>query len=617
MCGIIVAVAQRNVVPILLEGLIKLEYRGYDSAGLAVINNNKFLLNKAKGKVKFLQNVVNHNNTNGLIGIAHTRWATHGKPSEINAHPHIINNSIALVHNGIIENYECLRASILSNNHDFRFKSDTDSEVIAAKIYFYKKLGMDFLSAVIKTCNELVGAYSICVMDIQEPQHIIAARFGSPLVIGIGIGEYFVASDCLALQNLTQNVIYLKDGDVVKLSTAGLKIYDLAGKKIKRNNHQSVVSRESVNKGHYRHFMQKEIFEQPQAIAAAMEGRVINGRIVDNFLGVNANNILAVCKNIQIIACGTSYYAGLIAKYLFEEFAAIHCCVDISSEFRYRNKVVLDGTLLITISQSGETADTIAALKNVLDIKGSDIKKYCGFLTICNVPESSLVRYSNLVALTQAGIEIGVASTKGFTSQLTVILMLLSVFIEKTNSKLLSSKNIVSELNNLPKTLEKFLQLSDQIKMVAKKFEHKKSALFLGRGLLFALALEGALKLKELSYIHAEAFPAGELKHGPLALVDDEMPVIVLMSNDSVVEKLKSNIQEVLSRGGNLIIFADESIKWKSKKNLHIIELPSVPYWLAPLVYAIPMQLLAYHVAVLKGTDVDQPRNLAKSVTVE
>lgn len=604
MCGIIAALAQRNVVPILLEGLAQLEYRGYDSAGLAVIDNNQLLLHKTKGKVKVLHNLVNNSHAKGLIGVAHTRWATHGKPSEANAHPHVINNKIGLVHNGIIENYESLRADIIFNMPDFIFKSETDSEVIAARIYYYKQQGANFLSAVIKTCKELIGAYSICVIDLDDPSHVIAARFGSPLAIGVGIGEYFVASDCLALQNLTQNVIYLKDGDVAQLSTAELNIYDLNGKKIKRDNQHAVVIREMVDKGHYRHFMQKEIFDQPKAIADTIEGKVT---------GSKADKIFATCKNIQIIACGTSYYAGLVAKYLFEEFAGMHCSVDIASEFRYRNKVILEDTLLITISQSGETADTIAALKNVLEIN-----KYCGFLSICNVPESSLVRYSNLVFLTQAGPEIGVASTKGFTSQLAVILMLLGILIEKKNSKqLLSSKEIALALGSLPKTLEKFLKLSDQIKMIAKKFEHKKSTLFLGRGLLFPLALEGALKLKELSYIHAEAFPAGELKHGPLALVDDEMPVIVLMANDVLVDKLKANIQEVLSRGGEVIIFADESIKWRSKRNLQIIDLPSVPYWIAPLAYVIPLQLLAYHVAVLKGTDVDQPRNLAKSVTVE
>ena len=616
MCGIIATIAQRNVVPILLEGLMKLEYRGYDSAGLVVIDNNKFLLNKTKGKVKVLQTLVQESGIEGQIGIAHTRWATHGKPSEINAHPHIVNNTIALVHNGIIENYELLQSS-LKLQQNFNFNSETDSEIIAAKIYFYREQGIDFLSAVIKTCKELRGAYSICVMDINNPHKIIAARFGSPLVLGIGVGEYFLASDSLALQNLTQNLVYLKDGDIVTISHEGVEICDLFGKKIKRNKSQLTIIQDIVEKGHYRHFMQKEIFEQPQAIAATIEGRVINDHIAENFLGDKAKNILAACKNIQIIACGTSYYAGLIAKGWFEEFAGIHCQVDVASEFRYRNKVILENSLLITISQSGETADTIAALKNILDSKNLEVKKYCGFLTICNVPESSLVRYSELVALMQAGPEIGVASTKAFTSQLAIILMLLAIFIKKTNNNILDSKQIVEELNNLPKILEKFLKLSEQIKIIAKKFEHKKSTLFLGRGLLYPLALEGALKLKELSYIHAEAFPAGELKHGPLALVDDSMPVVVLMSNDSLVDKLKSNIQEVLSRGGELIIFADQAIKWKHKQNLHIVELPSIPYWLAPLAYAIPMQLLAYHVAVLKGTDVDQPRNLAKSVTVE
>jgi glutamine---fructose-6-phosphate transaminase (isomerizing) len=612
MCGIIAAISKRDVVPILLEGLSKLEYRGYDSAGLVVINNNKFLLKKTIKKITDLRDLVKKNNTHGNIGIAHTRWATHGKPSEANAHPLIVNNNIAIVHNGIVENYESLKESIKSK-YKIKFNSDTDSEVIAAKIYCYRQQGLDFLDAVIRACKELQGAYSIAVMDINNNQEIIAARFGSPLVIGIGINEYFLASDYLALQNLTQDLIYLKDGDVVKISTDGIAIYDLSKKRVKRNKTTIKTTQEPVNKGQYRHFMQKEIFEQPQAVAATIEGRIVKKHILDAFLGDN-KNIISKCKNIQIIACGTSYYAGLIAKYWFEEFAGIHCQVDIASEFRYRNKVILDNSLLITISQSGETADTLAALKNAIDLKDVKNNKYCGFLTICNVPESSLVRLSNLVALTQAGPEIGVASTKAFTSQLTVILMLLAIF---NKHNLNFNNNIIKELNNLSKTLEKFLKLSDQIKSIAKKFEHKKSALFLARGLLFPLALEGALKLKELSYIHAEAVPAGELKHGPLALVDDEMPVIVLMANDNLVEKLKSNIQEALSRGGDLIIFADQAIKWKNKQGLNIIELPSIPHWLAPLAYAIPMQLLAYHVAVLKGTDVDQPRNLAKSVTVE
>lgn len=612
MCGIIAAIAERDVVPILLEGLSKLEYRGYDSAGLAVINNNKFLLKKTIKKITDLRDLVKKNNTHGNIGIAHTRWATHGKPSEANAHPLIVNNNIAIVHNGIVENYESLKESIKSK-YKIKFNSDTDSEVIAAKIYCYRQQGLDFLDAVIRACKELQGAYSIAVMDIHNNQEIIAARFGSPLVLGIGMDEYFLASDYLALQNLTQELIYLKDGDVVKISTDGIAIYDLSKKRVKRNKTTIKTTQEPVNKGQYRHFMQKEIFEQPQAVAATIEGRIVKKHILDAFLGDN-KNIISKCKNIQIIACGTSYYAGLIAKHWFEEFAGIHCQVDIASEFRYRNKVILDNSLLITISQSGETADTLAALKNAIDLKGVKNNKYFGFLTICNVPESSLVRLSNLVALTHAGPEIGVASTKAFTSQLTVILMLLAIF---NKHNLNFNNNIIKELNNLSKTLEKFLKLSDQIKSIAKKFEHKKSALFLARGLLFPLALEGALKLKELSYIHAEAVPAGELKHGPLALVDDEMPVIVLMANDNLVEKLKSNIQEALSRGGDLIIFADQAIKWKNNQGLSIIELPSIPHWLAPLAYAIPMQLLAYHVAVLKGTDVDQPRNLAKSVTVE
>lgn len=618
MCGIIAAIAQRNVVPILLEGLHRLEYRGYDSAGIAVTIESKVHLHKVKGKVKVLARLIQQQNLHASIGIAHTRWATHGKPNEINAHPHVINDSIALVHNGIIENYQQLKTE-LCVKHSFQFQSETDSEVIAAKIYFYRSQGMDLRSAVIATCKQLQGAYSICVIDVTNPKQIIVAKFGSPLIIGVGVGEYFVASDSLALQNLTQNLIYLKDGDIGDISHDKVEIYDFSGKKLKRDRSQLNMLQDIADKGQYRHFMLKEIFEQPTAISSTIEGRIATDHIVENFLGVGSQKILDLCQHIQIVACGTSFHAGLIAKYWLETFVGMHCQVDIASEFRYCNKVVLANTLMITISQSGETADTIGALKQTLSLNSEDLKKYCGFLTICNVPESSLVRYSELTALTHAGPEIGVASTKAFTSQLVVLLMLVAVLISKRTvpQSFLTSKHIIRAIQSLPENMLKFLELSAKVNAVARIFKNKKSALFLGRGLLFPIALEGALKLKELSYIHAEAHLAGELKHGPLALVDDQMPVVVLMSKDHLVDKLKSNIKEVQARGGNVIVFADQDLDWKGKENLHIITLPSVPYWLAPIVYVIPMQLLAYHVAVLKGTDVDQPRNLAKSVTVE
>lgn len=618
MCGIIAAIAERNVVPILIEGLKKLEYRGYDSAGLAVIKNNKFLLHRSQGKVKNLQELVTSNASIGNIGIAHTRWATHGKPCEMNAHPHIIKDKIAVVHNGIIENYQELKTDLMLK-HQVEFFSETDSEVIAAKTYVYLMQGMSFFKAVAKTCKELVGAYAICVIDVNNPDEIIAARFGSPLIIGIGIGEYFIASDSLALQNLTQNLIYLQDGDLIKISRFGFNIFDFGGKQVKRTPVILKVLRDNVEKGDYRHFMQKEIFEQPQAILNTIDGRIVKNRVIEEFLGINAKKSLEICKNIQIVACGTSYYAGLVAKYWFEEFIGIPCRIEVASEFRYMHRIILEDTLLITISQSGETADTIAAVKSILDLPENDKNKYCGILTVCNVPESALVRSAELVALTNAGPEIGVASTKAFTTQLTMLLMLTIILMQKSLAKptRLQSKLIVKELLNLPDILKRFLKLSQQIQIIAKIFEHKKSALFLGRGVLYPLALEGALKLKELSYIHAEAYPAGELKHGPLALVDDEMPVVVVMAKDHLEAKLKSNIEEIQARGGNLIVFADQAIKWKSKKNMCVIELPTIPAWLTPIAYAIPLQLLAYYVALLKGTDVDQPRNLAKSVTVE
>ena len=621
MCGIIAAIAQRDVVPILMQGLQALEYRGYDSAGMAVINNNKFGLIKEQGKVKVLHAAVKKQLVQAKIGIAHTRWATHGKPSAVNAHPHVF-NSIAIVHNGIIENYHELQAE-LKNKYQVTFKSDTDSEVIAAKIYCYQQQGLDLVAAVKKTCKQLRGAYAICVLDKNHPDCIVAAKFGSPLVVGVGVGEYFVASDNLALQNLTQNVIHLQDGDLITVTRDAIAIVDYnTGKKIKRQPSSITAVPETVDKGAYRHYMQKEIFEQPLAVINTMEGRITKNLVLTDFLGVGAKQILAKTKHIQIIACGTSFYAGLVAKAWFEELLGINCQVDIASEFRYGKPVVLDNTLLISISQSGETADTIAALKDTIYPGNVNLKKYSGFLTICNVPQSSLVRYASLVALTKAGPEIGVASTKAFTTQLVNLAMLMAILLgereqNKDHLAALTVKQIVNDLKVLPAILEKYLELAKPIKGLAKLFEHKKSALFLARGKLLPIALEGALKMKELSYIHAEAYPAGELKHGPLALVDDEMPVIVLMSKDHLVDKLKANIQEVEARGGQVIVFADQEIKWKSKKNIQVVPLPSVPEWLAPITYVLPMQLLAYYVALLKGTDVDQPRNLAKSVTVE
>jgi glutamine---fructose-6-phosphate transaminase (isomerizing) len=609
MCGIVGGVAQRNLVPILLEGLKRLEYRGYDSAGLAVINNQQIYRKRELGKVKGLEALLEADPISGLVGIAHTRWATHGKPSTANAHPHICRNKVAVVHNGIIENHEYLREAQLQQGYEFT--SETDTEVIVHEIYHAMESTNELLSAVKQTIKKLDGAYALGIMSTDEPNTLIACRKGSPLVIGIGFGEYFIASDVAALLPVTQRFIFLEEGDIAKISINELLIYDSQDQLVKRPIKQSQLSADAVEKGEYRHYMLKEIYEQPLAIAQTLEGRFINNRLQENAFGHNAVEVFDSIKAVQILACGTSYHAGLVARYWFEELAHVPCNIEVASEFRYRSPVLAPDTLVVTISQSGETADTLAALLEAKKLGA----KYS--LAICNVPESSLVRESDLVLMTRAGPEIGVASTKAFTTQLTTLMLLVIAIGRRFQLSDTVEQKITSELFSLPGKIEKALQLDDEVKNLSEQFAEKQHALFLGRGTHYPIAMEGALKLKEISYIHAEAYPAGELKHGPLALIDADMPVVTVAPNNSLLEKLKSNMQEVSARGGQLIVFMDETLATANDENVQIVKVPQVGNEISPIVYTIPLQLLAYHVAVLKGTDVDQPRNLAKSVTVE
>ncbi|MBT4031366.1 MAG: glutamine--fructose-6-phosphate transaminase (isomerizing), partial [Methylococcales bacterium] len=607
MCGIVGAVTQRDTVPILLEGLSRLEYRGYDSAGLAVIADNEIHRNRQIGKVSQLKSALRDHPVRGQIGIAHTRWATHGKPSIENAHPHICQNRVAIVHNGIIENHEPLRKK--QQQLGYHLNSETDSEVIVNEIVEQMADSTDLLVAVKKTLKQLTGAYALGVIARDNPEQLIACRKGSPLVIGIGIGEYFIASDIAALLPVTQRFIFLEDGDIAELSCEKLTIYNAQDEPVDRPIQESKLNADIVGKGSFRHFMLKEIYEQPQAIEQALAGRIIEGRLNECSFGHNASEIFNQIKSVQILACGTSYHAGLVARYWFEKLARVPCSVEVASEFRYRYPIIDKDTLIVTLSQSGETADTLAALQEAKRLGAT----YS--LAICNVPESSLVRESDLVMLTNAGPEIGVASTKAFTTQLAVLYLLVIAIGRRFDLDENLELKILSELMDLPKYITSVLQLDDEIKQLAERFSDKNNALFLGRGSQFPIAMEGALKLKEISYIHAEAYPAGELKHGPLALIDNTMPVITVAPNNSLLEKLRSNIQEVSARGGQLIVFMDEGLSATNDQNMTIIKVTSVVNELAPLVYSIPLQLLAYHVAVLKGTDVDQPRNLAKSVT--
>ena len=610
MCGIVGAVAQRDVTPILLEGLKRLEYRGYDSAGIAVLDKRGMLERiRVAGKIKDLEQAIDGNQLLGNTGVAHTRWATHGKPTIENAHPHICRDQVALVHNGIIENHEQLRKQ--QTNLGYEFTSDTDSEVIVNQIYDHLEKGENLLSAVMKTTEVLEGAYALGVINRSDPDRIIATRSGSPLVIGVGIGEHFIASDVFALLPVTQQFIFLEEGDIADIRRDILTIYDKNRNIVQRPVMLSELSTEPVDKAGFRHYMLKEIYEQPIAITDTLEGRLDKGLIVEDAFGDAATNIFDKVAAIHIVACGTSYHAGLVAKYWAEDIANVPCQVEVASEFRYREIFVPENTLFVTISQSGETADTLAALKKAKE------SGFLSTLSICNVAESSITRESEMVFLTRAGTEIGVASTKAFTTQLVSLLLLILAIARRHGLDTDTEKEIVSRLETLPGKINSVIELNEQISELANHFVNKNHALYLGRGTMLPVAMEGALKLKEISYIHAEAYPAGELKHGPLALVDDEMPIIAVAPNNALLEKLKSNLQEVSARGGKLYVVTDTSAEIDSDVDLELLKISPVDEYIAPIVYTLPLQLLAYHIAVLKGADIDQPRNLAKSVTVE
>jgi len=610
MCGIVGATAERNVVPILMEGLRRLEYRGYDSAGLAVRHDDGVQRRRAMGKVAALQAELDANPIEGRTGIAHTRWATHGVPSKKNAHPHISGPDIAIVHNGIIENHEALRKDLVAQGYEF--SSETDTEVIAHRIHLYLKNSDDLEQAVRKTVDELEGAYALVVMSKDEPGKLILVREGCPVVIGLGIGENFIASDVAALLPVTRKFMFLEEGDIAVVTREGIVVTDATGSPVERDVSESELSADAVERGKYRHYMLKEIYEQARAVAETLSERIVDGRVLDSALGPTGGDILAKTKAVQIVACGTSYHAGLVARYWIEEYCGIPCRVEIASEYRYRRVVVPEDGLFITISQSGETADTLAALRKAKEIG------YLATLTVCNVPESSLVRESELTLMTRAGPEIGVASTKAFTTQLAALGMITIALARHKGMDAEQEHQLTTQLIEIPSLIEQVLTLDDKIKELSGEFAEHQHALFLGRGAQNPVAMEGALKLKEISYIHAEAYPAGELKHGPLALVDEEMPIITVAPNDDLLEKLKSNLQEVRARGGQLYVFADPNAHFEEGDGLHIIHMPThIEDFQAPILYTIPLQLLAYHVAVLKGTDVDQPRNLAKSVTVE
>ncbi len=609
MCGIVGAVADREVAGILLAGLQRLEYRGYDSAGIAVLSGNRVDVRKTVGKVKELCDNVGLMPVCGRLGIAHTRWATHGAPSELNAHPHVSNGRIALAHNGIIENFEALREELIAAGYSFA--SETDSEVIAHLVdYYFQELG-DLLEAVRTSVKRLEGAYAIGVVSKDDPNRIIAARMGSPLVVGKGIGENFIASDALALRPVTDRFIYLEEGDLVEITRTSVAIWNIADESVIRATVRVEAGHEDVDRGNYRHFMQKEIFQQPQVLVDTLEGRIGRTRVLEQAFGARAPEILDDTRSVTIAACGTSYYAGLVAKYWIEELAGIPCRVEIASEFRYRNVAVIPGSLFVTLTQSGETADTLAALRVAKEIG------YEHTLTICNVATSTTVRESELALMLQAGTEVGVASTKAFTAMLADLLLLALLLGRRHGMTAKQEAEAVAALHGVSDAVDQALALDGRVLKLAERFVDKHHALFLGRGPMFPVAMEGALKLKEISYIHAEGYPAGELKHGPLALVDEDMPVVAVAPNDDLLEKLQSNLQEVRARGGQLIVFADPESGFREGKDITVITLPKVHRLLTPIVYVVPLQLLAYHVAVLKGTDVDQPRNLAKSVTVE
>jgi glucosamine--fructose-6-phosphate aminotransferase (isomerizing) len=610
MCGIVGAVAERNITPILLEGLRRLEYRGYDSAGIAVIAD-KTCLDRVRrvGKVQELASALEESPIQGNSGVAHTRWATHGAPSEANAHPHICNDSVAVVHNGIIENHSELREQQRSDGFDFT--SETDTEVAVHQIEHYLKQGQDLLLAVSNAVKDFDGAYALGVVTVSEPDRLIATRSGSPLVIGVGEGEHYIASDASALLQVTRNFIYLEEGDIADIRSGALVIYDKTGEAVERDVHVSDLNEDATGKGEYAHYMLKEIYEQPSCLIDVFEGRVHDGKLLDTAFGQDAAEVFEKVKFVQIIACGTSYHAGLVAKYWIEDLVGMPCRVEVASEYRYRNPVLLPDTLVITISQSGETADTLAALRSIQDRTDAT-------LSICNVPESSLVRESRLNLMTRAGPEIGVASTKAFTSQLLSLLMMVVALGKTRGMEQQRAAELLRGAIALPGLIEKVLGNKSAIEDWANNFTDLNNTIFLGRGVLFPIALEGGLKLKEISYIHADAYPAGELKHGPIALIESGMPVVAIACKDGYEDKIKSNLQEVLTRGGDVYLFADERLDVSDLgDHCQVVTLPPVMAELAPALYVVPLQLFSYYVALLKGTDVDQPRNLAKSVTVE
>jgi glucosamine--fructose-6-phosphate aminotransferase (isomerizing) len=610
MCGIVGAVAERNVVEILLEGLKRLEYRGYDSAGVALLQSDGNLTRiRRTGKVQELADAVADNEALGSTGIAHTRWATHGGVTEANAHPHFSSERVAVVHNGIIENYVTLRNQLTEKG--YRFTSDTDTETIAHTVHEELKSGKNLLTAVQSAVNTFHGAYGTVIMDKEDPSRVVVARSGSPLVIGLGLGENFIASDQMALLPVTRRFIFLEEGDVAEITRRTVDIFDKHGAPVEREVVESNIEHDAGDKGGYRHYMLKEIHEQPTVVRNALQQRITETGLAPDVFGEGADAIFKQVKHVQIIACGTSYHAGMTARYWLEQYANVSCNVEIASEFRYRKSVVHPNSLLITISQSGETADTLAALRLAKEAG------YMASLTICNVPGSSLVRESDLAFMTRAGAEIGVASTKAFTTQLTAFLML-TLALGKENGMLESDESsIVAALHSLPAKLEETLAITNGIEDLAEEFADKNHSLFLGRGDQYPIAMEGALKLKEISYIHAEAYASGELKHGPLALIDDEMPVIVVAPNNELLEKLKSNVEEVRARGGIMYVFADKDAAFEGDESMRVINVPHCDGPIAPIIYTLPLQLLSYYVALIKGTDVDQPRNLAKSVTVE
>ncbi len=610
MCGIVGAVAERNVVPILMEGLRRLEYRGYDSAGIAIHNGQSIKRVRRVGKVQELQNALDADPLRGVSGISHTRWATHGVPNEANAHPHMSEDDIAIVHNGIIENYEELRDDLQKNG--FEFESQTDTEVVAHRIKHHLNDTGELSAAVRATVAELEGAYALAVLSVSDPDKLIVAKAGCPVVVGLGIGENFVASDVAALLPVTRKFMFLEEGDIAVVQREDVTVYDANGNEVARPIKESKLSADAAERGEFRHYMQKEIHEQAQAVRSTIEERIANGRVLDAAFGPEANEVLDNTRGVHIVACGSSYHAGLIARYWIEQLCKLPCTVEIASEYRYRSPVVPEGTLLITISQSGETADTLAALRAAKEMP------YISSLTICNSPESSIVRESTLSLMTHAGPEIGVASTKSFTTQLAALALLTISLARRNGLEEKQERILVAQLAEIPGLIDQVLALNSAIEALAEHFVDKQHALFVGRGVQNPVAMEGALKLKEVSYIHAEAYAAGELKHGPLALVDENMPVVAVAPDDDLLEKLKSNLQEVRARGGELFVFADPRVQFGDRVGIHTMRMPAlIQDFQAPIIYTIPLQLLAYHVAVLKGTDVDQPRNLAKSVTVE